>query len=125
MLGWNIAVYRQTNGELSSATFESPIGSRLAVWQTGLGGLDWIQELVHKGQAIHLGGNGYPLRYTVTKKYFVPIIKDGPPLAKKVWSSDEGDILLEKWEGKTVLDKPEIEKCKPDEWLIIEAFDES
>lgn len=125
MLGWNIAIYRKQNTELSPATFDSPVGQRLAIWQTGLGGLDWIEELVKKGGATDLGGNGYPLRYTANAKNLTPIIMDGPPLAKETWSSDDGDVLLENWEGKTVLDKPEIEKCNPDEWLIIEAFDES
>jgi hypothetical protein len=58
------------------------IGTRLAVWQTGLGRLDWVYELVKAGKAINLGGNGYPCRYTATAEYLTPRIIDEPPGAK-------------------------------------------
>lgn len=125
MLGWNIAVYRQSENNTSPATSESPASKRLAIWQTGLGGLEWIDELVKKNEAIDLGGNGYPNKYTAKAKTLIPYISDKPPLAKEVWSSDEGDVLLDTWVGKTVIDRNEIKDCSPDEWLIIEAFDES
>jgi hypothetical protein len=60
MLGWHVSVYRQKDGGSSPATFPTPEGTRLAVWQTGIGGLDWLDELVKAGKAIDLGGNGYP-----------------------------------------------------------------
>jgi hypothetical protein len=125
MLGWHISVYRQTNGGASPATAESPEGARLAVWQTGLGGLEWIDELVKAGRAIDLGGNGYPCRYTATAEYLIPRIIDEPPGARIVWTFDEGDIILEGWEGKTVVDRDVIAACRPDEWLLIVAWDES
>jgi len=108
MLGWHISVYHQADKGSSPATTMSPTGKRLAVWQTGLGGLNWINELVEKGKAVDLGGNGYPSRYTARAKHLIPYIKDGPPLAKKIWSSDEDDILTEKWAGRTVIDQAEI-----------------
>lgn len=125
MLGWNIDVYRQTDGGASPATAKSPEGARLAVWQTGLGGLDWIDELVKAGKAIDLGGNGYPCRYTAPAKYLIPQISDEPPGARKNWGFDEGDILLEGWIGKTMIDHDVIADCRPDEWLLIVAWDES
>ena len=63
-LGWDVSVYRQTDGGTSPAIAESPEDTRLAVWQTGLGGLDWFDELVKAGKAIDVGGDGYPCRYT-------------------------------------------------------------
>ena len=66
MPGWHIGVYKQANGGRSPATATSSQGRRLAVWQTGLGGLGWLSELVKAGKAVDLGGNGYPCRYTVT-----------------------------------------------------------
>jgi hypothetical protein len=65
MTGWHISVYRQTDKRASPATPASPRGERLAVWQTGDGGLGWIYGLVKEGKAIDLGGNGYPHRFTV------------------------------------------------------------
>lgn len=125
MLGWNIGVFRQTNGGASPATAESPEGARLAVWQTGLFGLDWIRELVATGKAIALGGNGYPCRYTATAENLIPWIIDKPPGARETWVCEAHDILLERWEGKTVIDRAEAAACRPDEWLLIEAWDES
>jgi hypothetical protein len=125
MLGWHISIYRQTDGGASPAKNENPEGARLGVWQTGLGGLDWVYELVEAGKAIDLGGNGYPCRYTATAEHLIPRIINGPPGARQNWASGPEDILTEKWEGKTVLDNAVVAACLPDEWLLIEAWDES
>lgn len=125
MLGWHISVYRQTDDGLAPATTESARGLRLAVWQTGLRGLDWIMELVKAGDAIDLGGNGYPCRYTATARNLVSHIIGGPPEANAIWLFDEHDILTEEWAGKTVIDETVVSACPPDEWLLVEAWDES
>jgi hypothetical protein len=44
------------------ATAESEPGSRIAVWQTGAGGLEWLDTLANQGNAIGLLGNVYPLQ---------------------------------------------------------------
>lgn len=125
MLGWHISIYRQADGGASPVTAESNRGPRLAVWQTGLGGLDWIQELVKAGKAFDLGGNGYPCRFTATAEHLIPRLDDGPPKARQIWAFGEHDVLTEKWEGKTVIDRAASAVCRPDEWLLIEAWDES
>jgi hypothetical protein len=125
MLGWHISIYRQKDGGTSPATFESPEGARLAVWQTGIGGLDWLNELVKTGKAIDLGGNGYPCRYTATAQYLAPQIDETPPGARTHWLLDAGDVVTDKWEGKTVVDRAATVDCSLDEWLLVEAWDES
>lgn len=126
MLGWHVSIYRQTDDDAASpATTESPKGMRLAVWQTGLNGLDWLDDLVKAGNALSLGGNGYPYRYTATAENLIPRILDEPPGARRAWSYEEHDILDEKWEGKTVINHVVAVACRPDEWLLIEAWDES
>ncbi len=125
MLGWGIAVYHLADGGANPATSKSQLGTRIAVWQTWIYGLDWINKLVSEGKAINLGGNGYPVLYTAKAEHLIPPILSGPPLAKEIWGFDHGDILLEGWEGKTVINQEEVEKCRPDEWLMFEAFDES
>jgi hypothetical protein len=125
MLGWHISIYRQTDEGASPATAESATGKRLAVWQTGLGGLDWIDELAKQGKAIDLGGNGYPLRYTATAEHLIPRIIDNPPKALSTWMCGESDVLTEKWEEKTVVDRAAAADCDPNEWLLVEAWDES
>lgn len=124
MLGWHISVYRQEDGS-APASVRSPVGSTLAVWQTGCDGLRWLKELVQRGKALDLGGGGYPDRYTATASVVLPAIQAGPPLANEPWKSDPGDILLPNWLGKTTIDLTAIERCREDEWLLIEAWDES
>ena len=126
MLGWHISVYKQLDGGAAPATEDSPKGARLAVWQAGLWGLDWIDALVTAGKAIDLGGNsGYPCRYTATAQHLVPPIMDGPPEADAIWRHDASDVLTDKWEGRTVIDGDVAGGCRPDEWLLVVAWDES
>jgi hypothetical protein len=125
MIGWHISVYRQTDKRTLPATPESPEGKRLAVWQTGLDGLNWISNLVKEGKAIDLGGNGYPCRFTGVAQHLIPRIVDGPAGARNTWISEASDILTDKWEGKTVIDHAEVADCSPVEWLLVEAWDES
>lgn len=125
-LGWSISVYRQQNVGCSPAPFGAAHGDRLAAWQTGLSGLDWLDELVQQQKAIDLGGNcGYPNEYTAMATHILPRIRDNPPKAKAVWSFDEVDILTEQWLGKTTTDPQTMDACRPDEWLIVQAWDES
>ena len=125
MLGWHISVYRQPDVGASPASFDSPESDRLAVWQTDRFGLDWIDELVKKECAIDLGGNGYPLRYTATARQIVPHLQGEPPHAHHVWILGVGDTVDEKWAGRTVIDGSVVAACRSDEWLLIEAWDES
>jgi hypothetical protein len=125
MLGWHISVYKQTDGGSAPATARSPEGPRIAVWQTGLGGLEWLDDLVRAEKAIELPGNGYPSRYTATAEHILPRLSPEPPLARAHWLLDAGDIVTEKWAGRTVVDRGLAEQCRPDEWLLIEAWDES
>jgi hypothetical protein len=125
MLGWHISVYRQTDGGGAPATAESAEGSRVAVWQTGTEGLDWLKELVSEGKAVDLGGNGYPSRFTATAEVLIQRIVDGPPGARDQWLVDAGDIVTDKWVGKTMVDGAVASQCAADEWLIVKAWDES
>jgi len=126
MLGWNISVYRLIEEcRADPATFASESGTRLATWQTGLGGLDWIDALVSAGHAMELAGNGYPNRYTARASHLIPHLVDGPPEANAVWRYDPHDVIGPGWAGKTVIDSATIGACRSDEWLLVEAWDES
>jgi hypothetical protein len=126
MLGWHISVYKQRDGGASPATALTPKGPRLAVWQTGLDGLDWLDELVKAGNAINLGENGgYPCRYTATADRLIPRIIDAPPGARAHRALGLGDIVDERWAGRTVVDREGLADCPPQEWLVVEAWDES
>lgn len=125
MLGWMISVYRQIEGGKIPATPGSALGPEMAVWQTGMDGLDWLDALAESGSALCLGGNGYPLRYTALAGHAIAIIRRGPPEANDVWVAGEHDTLATNWYGTTHLDEALLAQCRQDEWLMFEAWDES
>ena len=123
MLGWHISVYRKADD--SDPSGDISYGTRVAVWQTGFRGLQWIDQLVKSGKGIDLGGDVYPLRYSIQAGHVIPQILDGPPEANEVWIRGPEDIVNEKWAGKTVIDVAAANECKIGEWLFVEAWDES
>jgi hypothetical protein len=127
MLGWHVSVYRQLEGGSSAATFASPEGARVAVWQTDVGGLDWLIELAKQGKAIDLGGNGYPSRFTARAEILVPYLLEGNFSANETWLIGEGSYIADPkaWVGKTQVDPEGLQQCRPDEWLLVEVWDES
>lgn len=124
MLGWFVSVYRQPNGGISPAGMTSPMGAQLAVWQTGLYGLAWLDTMVTQGSVIVLGGDGYPTRYTAHAQDLIPYLLN-PPEANEPWIVDGDSILLPGWKGKTTIQQTEINRCRPEEWLLVEIWDES
>jgi hypothetical protein len=124
MLGWHISVYRQMDGGVSPAMFDSAKGTRLAVWQADWRGLDWLLELAKAGKAIDLGGSGYPCRFTATAESLIPHFIEQPPRANDRWLIGAGDVVTDKWEGRTVI-AAAAAQCRSDEWLLVEAWDES
>ncbi len=125
MLGFLVSVYRQQDGRATPAARGAARGARLAIWQTGVGGLDWIEELVKQNKAIQLSAAGYPTSFTATAEQVIPHLIGEIPEARPVWGFDPDDILLPGWEGKTTKDPAVMEACRPNEWLLIEAWDES
>ncbi len=125
MNGWHISVYQQHDASTSPAELDTEQGKRLAVWQSGIGGLGWIYNLINKNKAIELAADGYPSRYTAQAKDILPELAGEPPEANAVWSCGPTDQLSEAWSGKTVKDQKLMQSCLPEEWLIIEAWDES
>ena len=88
--------------------------------------MQWLRELEAQGQAIDLGGDGYPLRYTAQAKHVLPKITEGePPHANPRWLHGEGDIVQGYEHRKTQRKDEAIAACPPDAWLLIEAWDES
>jgi hypothetical protein len=126
MIGWHVSVYRQTDGGASPATLDSVRGTRLAVWQAGPNGLVWLKELVKRGNAVDFRGNGYPTGFTAPAKYIIPrAIEKAPPDANKTWVCGPDDIIGPGWDGETVTDPAAASECRPDEWLLVVAWDES
>ena len=104
MRGWMISVARQSNGGLEPAVVGSDVGSDIAVWQTGVGGLGWLDKLVSQGLVVSLGGNGYPFSYTAKAEFIRPEIDGGPPHAKGTWTTDRDSAVdWDRWAGRTAV----------------------
>lgn len=127
MLGWHVSVYRQPDSGNAPATFESPEGARIAVWQTDVDGLDWLIEMAKQGKAVDLGGNGYPSRFTARAEFLIPFILSGSFSANQTWIIPEGSYIPDPkaYVGKTQVDREGAQTCRSEEWLLVEIWDES
>ena len=125
MLGWHISVYQSTGVQFQADNTEQVERTRIAVWQTGLGGLDWIEEILQSGNGRQFGASGYPNRYLIQARHVVPTLLSGPPHARIVWLCEPGDVLNDKWVGRTMIDEVAARQCPADEVLLVEAWDES
>jgi len=82
MVGWHISVFRQAEGGSLPATPTTKQADRIAVWRSSVGGLNWLDELAAQGNAIKLGGDGYPYWYTAQAAHLISRITDQPPEAR-------------------------------------------
>lgn len=88
------------------ADSKAETGARLAVWQGPYSALNWLRALVGTGDVIDT-------------------ILAGPPEAREVWTRGAHDIIGPGWHGKTVIYQEVVSDCRLDEWLVIQAWDES
>lgn len=143
MMGWHISLHRLTNEASIRPPFadarvhpqrkaefdEGAVGERVAVWQAGVGGLQWIEHAAGRDGGIALSRNGYPNWYLVRAADLLPVIcnrrSHEPPMCEyPTWITGDGDVLLSGWLGKTTIDEA-MNRCDPNEWLLVEAWDES
>jgi hypothetical protein len=145
MLGWHVSIYRLAELKALAAIPDVPslstafptlsdqvslLGSlqqakSLAVWQIGLYGLKWMDDLVRGRLALRFPGNGYPNVFLALARDLLPRILPEPPEANLHWTCGAHDILGPGWAGKTVIDHEEVGSTRPEEWLCVEVWDES
>ena len=75
-----------------------------------------IEQYEHKGKTRVNNPEAGPV---------IAALRNGPPAANAHWIFQPGDVLKSNWIGKTFKDEKAIDACRPDEWLVIEAWDES
>ncbi|MBL7951767.1 MAG: hypothetical protein JNM62_08600 [Flavobacteriales bacterium] len=115
MMGWHITIYRAGKEE-----------EALAKWQAPATGLNWLQPLLEQGRAEMLEASGYPCRYRILASALLPLLKADPPEARNAWLAAANEVIdFSRWPGKTTLDHEALAKCDPDEWLLLDAWDES
>ncbi|MEY2562280.1 MAG: hypothetical protein QOH88_473 [Verrucomicrobiota bacterium] len=126
MSGYQISIYRQQNDGSAPPSFKAPQGPRLALWQAGGAGLAWLDELVRQQKMICLGGDYYPVQYTAMAKYVIPQLRKDPGFSELDWVNwalDTAENLVPGWLGKPAQNPDVVDACRPDEWLIIDAWD--
>lgn len=105
--------------------------SILAEWESGVGGIQWLERLVEEGSATKLRGDGYPNRYTSMADIVLPLITGGAirPADNGIWvfGMDEREEYAQPhgWMGKVNLRPGRIRTCPIDAALTIDAWDQS
>ena len=120
MIGYSISVYEFVEGvDITSISNDN---EALATWTSGgFDGLDWIDNLVSQAKAEDLGGNGYPLYYKVQAQFVLQALARDTPKNKGQIIMDDESVLSSDWRSK--IDTSEIAKLKPNQHLLIEAWD--
>lgn len=121
MLAWEVYVCRQ----VTIAAGGEPKEILVATWTTAVNGLRWLDDLVKANKAVFLGGDGYPLRYTVAAGVLLPLISNGLPPNDSPIVFGEDYILPRGWSSKLDIDLASIADCRSEETLFIEAWDQS
>lgn len=120
MLGWEILVTRQ---DQTASDAKVGDGTLLARWVVGLGGIDWLDELVSADQATDLGGSGYPARWLVCAGMLRSIFRKG--IAKSTDPLVIGDdyAMPSGWSQFETLEQQQLDLLDPTEALMVEAWD--
>jgi hypothetical protein len=119
MIGYSISVYEFVEG--MDITSISNDNEALATWTSGgFDGLDWINDLVSKAKAEDLGGEGYPFYYKAKAQVVLQALATDTPKNEEQTIMDE-NAMTSDWQSK--IDTSAIAKLKPNQQLIIEAWD--
>ena len=109
MLGGQINVYRTACATHSKANL-------LACWQSGIGGTDWLDDLVKAGRAMLLySGGGYPFRYAVRLADFLEHLPHLPTPHKGSLVIGEDYVMEPGWKGSILIDHSALSACAPSE----------
>jgi hypothetical protein len=131
-LGWDILIFRQAGGGASPATKDSAPGTGLAEWSAGSGGLSWLFEMSRNGEALACNDSpGYPYRFTAQAENLTAYIVYQPPSVKggniqtMVVESPNDQLPRFRSEERAFINQTALAACDPDEWLVVEAWDQS
>jgi hypothetical protein len=120
MIGYSISVYEFIEGiDITSISNDN---EAVATWTSGgFDGLDWIDNLVSEAKAEDLGGNGYPIYYKAQVQVVLKALAVDTPKNEGQTIMDDENVMTSDWRSK--IDTSEIAKLKPNQQLLIEAWD--
>ncbi len=120
MIGYSISVYEFVEG--MDITSISNDNEALATWTSAsFDGLDWINDLVSAAKAEDLGGEGYPFYYKAQAQVILQALATDTPKNEGQIIMDDENVMTSDWQSK--IDTSAIAKLKPNQQLIIEAWD--
>ena len=120
MIGYSISIYEFIEG--MDITSISNDNEAIATWTSGgFDGLDWIDNLVSEAKAEDLGGNGYPIYYKAQAQVVLQALATDTPNNKGQTIMDDESVMSSDWRSK--IDTSELAKLKPNQQLLIEAWD--
>ena len=111
MLGWQVIISKGDD--------------TLCSWSTGIGGLEWLDELVKEGKAEDQGGNGYPNLYSAKAKEILTVLSEGAPKYSGPTVIGDDYIRIGGLNDVIKIDRSKLNNCSPDDQLTIEAWDQS
>ena len=120
MIGYSISVYEFIEGiDITSISNDN---EAVATWTSGgFDGLDWIDNLVSEAKAEDLGGNGYPIYYKAQAQFVLKAHAMDTQKNEGQTIVDDENVDTPDWRSK--IDTSEIAKLKPNQQLLIEAWD--
>lgn len=145
-LGFLFYVLRQENGGASPPDKPWERSDKpLLLWECcefGKYDIHWMDDIVKAGQAIDLGGNGYPYFYSIQTKRLIPMLLEE---RMHVYSYDSGECrreasdydqylsehkgttlqIIPGWTEVATKDLSVLDGCREDEWLLLECWDKS
>ncbi len=113
MLGWEFFITRGQNQQF------------VASWLAGVGGTRWLDDLVSKGSAKSLGGNGYPDKYEICGEVLSSVLANGVPEHDGALVIGDDYVQMPGHKTDVKIDMGVIRSLPPDEILTIEAWDQS
>ena len=120
MLGFEVMIWRETE-----ANMPKPWEWRVARWLTGTNGLAWLDGWAATGQVKNLGGNGYPLHFRIKAGTLAQVLAGGLPANDSPLVIGDDYVLPRGFNGTLELDAAKLQACPEDEWLVVEAWDQS
>jgi hypothetical protein len=125
MLGWQVYINKhQIRSEFAAEELLND-KSLIATWITGVDGLSWLYDLVKDGQALYLGGSGYPIRFTAKAAILKSIVTNLPKNYQGSTVIGDDYVHFGGFNQIVKIYQKRMDSCKSDEVLSIEAWDQS